>query len=715
MSLLDKNNSHSMGYNARNALVTLIQTNLSLFGREPTRSFLGMEALSDSRNAAAIHTATHEVVSLLKGSPEIAAWIESLSKNNTAGYLTGSETGMALGMEGLRTTWMADTYERIALSLKSQMNPHETVTKYNNVCPQDSNVLMAHSFGGSGSLAGLDTPNYAVGFGMESFDPAVHLDFIASSALINAQTAIPGGFEEVFFPTISLPPAQSGFDISVQVPKILITQFRNAESGAPFNLQKINLVEAAYNPAILTSNSIVIVPIATGADTPSQLVPQATVPSWPVEILGQTVQSRPIVFNEDVGLIELSTFAATLNNGVMDSTDALYTNVGIKDVYFMLTLTTGIGTTPVTVSAVIKNDVSNVVGTLLQQKTIGRQQSLQTVATIPLFINKDFIPVSGSSNAAIVAVLESLLGISAGTPFTIQGSVRLSAQADTEIGSMNVDESQPSIVAAYSGMTSGGGKTTYNIASLNSATVSASITMIGWTPSARRTNSNLRTNGTIIDANNIVNYRLPINVFPPFTARTPINQADQVTYETLGHVTSLWASGQCFEKLLQMESWLEVVSGTPMGVGTLTNICPIMGGEFVIPTYRADLVNLPELVNNWQSKDTLVNIRAAIQTALQCNSLQLYMDSGYSSALQMLLSDLDAYETIIVTDPMIAQYMMEAGDIRTFGDGRKYIVTKSNNMAVRGKIYYSFRLIGSSDLVHPMSFGCKLVSPNVTY
>jgi hypothetical protein len=481
-------------------------------------------------------------------------------------------------------------------------------------------------------------------------------------------------------------------------------------------LQKVNLVEASYNPAIMASNSIDIVPIATSATEPSQLTPESRVPAWDVEILGEKVKTRPIVFNEEVGLIELATFRGIENGGTMDTTDSLYTNIGIKTIFFELTVTTGKNTaTPVVKRAVIKNDVTNVVGTLLQQKTLGRPQGLQTTADVPMYISSDFIPVSGDTNADIISALRNILGLSAGAKFTVQGSVRLSSTADSEIGSMNVDQAQPKVVSVFGPIKSGQIPVTYDISALNTASTSVTITMDSWYPSAKRTNSNLRTNGTIIDASNVVNYRLPINVFPPFTARTALNTTDQVTFETLANVTQLWVSGQCVEKLIQMEDWLTEVSGTPMGVGVMTNQCPIMGGEFVIPTIRNDFVDLQALVKNWQSKDTLVNIRSAIQGSIMYNSLSLYMDSGYSSAMQMLLSDLDAYETIVVTDPLIAQYFMEPGDIRTFGDNRKYIITKSNNKDIRGKVYYSFRLVGSGDLVHPMTFGCRLQSPNITY
>ena len=700
---------------AKNAIKNIILTHGSLFGKKAADEFIGMEALTNKDQQGAIGATVEAVEQLLRSNGAIRDFVTSASNQISAGYLNQSQAIAAAGLENLKEDFRDSTFTRMALSILAHLNPAKTIQGYNKNCSRDGSFTLAHTFGGSGTLASLGDAHLVPSFGMESFDPAVHLDFIAASALINVQSEVPGGFEAVFFPTITLPPGQAGYDIQIQVPKILVTQFRNVSSGAPAVLQKINLVEAAYNPDILTSNAINIVPIATSPTLPAQLVPASLVPTETKNVLGNVVDTRPLIFNKSVPLIELSTFAAIENNGTPNFTDALYTNISIDDVWFKVDITTGIGTTPVTKSVVVKNKVKNYVGALLQQKPIGRVQALQTVTTLPLFLNDSFVPVSGDTNADFKALIQSVLGLSSTDKFTLNFEVRVSSEADTEIGNMNVDANEISLVSANGPTVSGGTDLVYDISAFNTSSVSLTVTPVGWYPDARRTNSNLRTNGTIVDANNIVTYRLPINTFAPFVARAPLNMTDQVTFETLGHLTNLWATGQCVNAMLQMQDWLKMVTGTPFGIGKMTNQCPIMGGEFVIPTYREDLVNLPVQVANFQSKDILVNIRSAIQAALMYNSLQLAMDCGYFPALQMLYADLDAYEVIAVTDPLTAQYLMEAGDTRTFGDNRKYIITKNINKNLMGKIYYSFRVTAQSDLAHPMSFGCKLVSPNITY
>lgn len=716
MALLGTSNKPTLFKGAKDALVHIMQTNKSVLNKDFAHAMIGIEALSDPSRGAEYVTGNQEVVNMLSANEQICQYVDKLADNMQTTILCGDQRKASVGLESLKQSFKEDTFQRIAMAVISQMNPAETIKRYSGNCPESADVRVAHTFGGFASLPGLDNPSLAPG--MLSFDPVQHLDFIAASALINAQTSTPGGFEEVFFPTISLPPAQSGFDVLVQVPKILQTRTRLTD-GNPLTLQKINLVEASYNPSVLNSNSIKIVPVVIDAVTPSQLCTAAQVANTTVQVLDTQVTTRPIVFNKSVGLIELSTIAAITNGAsALDTTDALYTNIGIENIYFRLSLVTGTGGTATTVAVTVKNNVKNVVGTLLQQKTLGRQQSFQTVTDVPLYYTNTSVSVGGNDStiAQFNTAVTSALGLTAGTSFTISSTVRISAQADTEIASMNVDATQATITGVFGDLVNGGVQPIYSLAAITTPNVAnMSISMIGWDVDARRTNSNLRTNGTIIDTNNNVFYRLAINLFPPFTARTPINQTDQITYEMFANVTNLWTNGQCVDKLLAAEDYLRLVSGTPMGVGTKTNQCPLMGGEFVIPTFREDNVDLATMVSNFQSKDTLANVRAAIQTSLMYVAAKLYMDSGYASALQVLLSDLDAYEVIIVTDPLIARYLMEPGDIRTFGDNVKYIITKSMNQNLRGKIYYSFRLMGNSDVVHPMTFGCKLVSPNVTY
>lgn len=723
MSILGQKNTRKTLYNnAKEAIKILLQTNPTVFEKGHTE-FLGLEALINKTNAPVIGDKVSVITKLLKSEPAIADYMDYLSKSSQVMVADKSTSQASISIESIRNDWKESNYDKMALNLMVAMDPKRVLQGYARQTPVIDNMFI--SGGGSGSLFGLES----LAAGNESFEQPYHLDFIAASSLINAQTSVPGGFMETWFSSVAIPPAQQGFDFEVQMAKILVTSQRlsndgtnTATYGNALNLQKINLVQAGETPLILNSNSIEVVPVAIDATNPPQLVPNATVPSWSVSIMGVPYNTRPIVFGKKVGLIELSNNPTIANGGPLNLTDMLYTNISIKDIYFRLNITyTPAGANaPVTKSAIYKNYVGNDVGCVLQQKTLGRPQALQTVTTTPLNISSQSSTVSGETAATMNGIITNILGAQAGTAFNLRGSFRLSAEADVEIGSISADANEPTLSDGWYPTADGTPSVLFSISPLNNGLTGASqvtttIDMVGYYPDARKTNSNLRINGTIIDPGNIVNYRLPINLYPPFTARVPINQMDQVTHETLMSVIELWVNGQAVDKLLSLEQQLNLITGIPIGLGTITNQSPLMSGEYVRPAYRTTNLNLPAIVNNFQSKNVLSDIRAAIQTAIMFNSMKLYMQCGYNLALQFLNNDLDAYETILVTDPYISQLLMEAGDIRTFGDQRKYVMTKSNNLAFRNKIYYSFRLVGGTDLVHPMNFGCTLVSPPVTY
>lgn len=590
-------------------------------------------------------------------------------------------------------------------------------------------------------------------YSIESFEETKSAQYLAATAVANSQAAIPGNFEETWFPQIMIPAGQSGYDVVVTVPKVLVSNLRNialdASGSAAFSMKKVSLLEAVYDPSILNSLATAIVPNPgwnSGAFT-AVLAPTAggssAVPTLAsgqtalqTTVAGNVVNTLPILFNTSVDLIAISNNQLLLSNGALDVTDALDPVVNIGSIIYGLQITSG-GGAPVVAGVIASQDISNQVGALLTQKPQGAVQSLQTVMTGYLYfsggytsaanLNSPVLTAGGGSSAstqfgasavAFAAQAESAWGITGGAGFTLVFSIQLSAEANTETGNMIVTiGGTPKLVQVQD---SAGNP--YPIAT--SGTYAWTLVPIGFLPKARRTNSNLRVNGTIIDPNTTVNYRLPIQLSAPFTSQAPINSNNNMPLEGLGHTTRLWIHGLCVTALTNMEAFLQTAWNLPMVVNTnslgSSNYfyeyqSPIMGGEFVIPYYITSKIDVAAMTTSLNSMDNLTNLRGALTSALTNLSSALAFYSGYIRALQMVIGDIDAYEVIVVTDPNIAIHLMEAGDTRTIGDNRSYVITKSNHKDIVGKMYFSFRMKGNTDEVHPLNFGTKLFSPALTY
>lgn len=544
------------------------------------------------------------------------------------------------------------------------------------------------------------------GYAMESFDPISIPKYLAATAVANAQAAISGGFEEVWFPQQIVPAGQNGVDVQITIPRVFTTTVRTGDGSTPYNLVKQSLVEAILDPSMLESEATTVVPYAIDATTPHALVLNSQIPTSNRIIDGITVPTRPILFGAEVDIIQLSNAPGLIKIGAFDETDSLDPIMNIGTIAYKLAITTGAtgGSAGTTITTYLEADISSQLGTLLTQVQAGQGQEYQTTSTIRLDINPDTInPVNGSNAATVRSTLEGILGIQSGTYFNITAKAKLSGNANIETGYFLVNANNATISHLYDA-----NKTEIALTPLSATGVTVAITPLGYLPNVRRTNSNLRQNGTIIDSNTLVTYRFPVNLSAPLISQAPIGAVNNVTLEGLGYAAKIRNNGRAVKALQNAETVLAGSNGIPAQ-------SPIIGAEFVIPTYRRNEIDVTEMVTTMNSKDSLVNLRGQLLAAMSNMVNEALVASHYLAALEMTSGDIDAFEIIVATSPEIAPHIWESGDIRTFGDNRKYIITKSNNKFFDGKIYISFRRSGRSDEVHPLDFGRMLVTPPITY
>lgn len=553
-------------------------------------------------------------------------------------------------------------------------------------------------------------------FALESFDPVTVQKYLPATAVANARAAILGDFEETFFPQQLVPAGQNGVDVYVTIPKVFTLTPRTSDAGGPYNIVKTSLIQAVITPSVLESNATTLVPYATGSTGPTSptdttvgtdpyLIAASVIPTTQVVVDGIAVNTRPIVFGKTVDIIQLSNAPGLITVGVLDETDALDPIVNVGKVFYDLTVTTPTGTAgaPVTISAVFSQDVSNQVGTLLTQVPAGRSQALQTTANVSLFINNSFQTISGTSATTIISTLESVLGLSAGAAFNLVATANLAAQADTELGNLLVNANQSPITAAY-----GPNNSPLPLTLLSGTNLSVTVTPLGYLPAARRTNSNLRQNGTIVDSNTTKTFRFPVNLSAPIISQSPIGGSTNTTLEGLSAAARIRQNGRAVVALQNAELALQTSNG-------ITAATPIIGSEFVVPTYVNKTLDVTQFVTTVNSQENLLNLRGALTSAITNAVNQLLIQSNYPAALELTTGSPDSFEIIVVTDQEIAPHIWESGDIRTFGDTRKYVITKSNNSFFKGKIYFSFRRSDRSDEIHPLDFGRMLVTPPLTY
>ena len=578
--------------------------------------------------------------------------------------------------------------EAAAMTIMVAGNPakyHQAMAKKPNA--PEGGVLVQPAVPGS---------DYSEDYSLEAFDPKSMDEFIAQSAYANAMAAIQGEFEETFFPTQVVPAGKDGVDIKIVIPKVFAGVTRSSD-GTCVDFQKESIINALIDSSILDKESTKIVPHATDATNPVGLVPAAVVPNASPVIDGVAVDTRPILFGSKVDLLALSSHPSLIASGVMDETDSLDDTINIGEVY--VSLDADGGAVAAQTGAVLKQDISGQIGALLTQTAEGSGRDYQSTFDGQVIISQGaaFVTANG---AATLTELEGAMGLAAGTAFSIVLDVELSAKANIETGCMTVYANAISIAHVYDAT-----GTEIDKAPIVAAT--DNIALVGYQPQARRTNSNLRTRGIIVDSTGSVTYRFPVPLGTPIISQQPIGEAVNTSTEGLAHTQRIRNNNNAVKAMLNMQSILQAGAGIPANN-------PAVGSEMVTPTIVEDTADVTALVATLSSKDSLDDLRGHLTAIVTNVANQLILKSGYLAALEFVTGNNKDFEVICVTDSHIASYLMESGDERTFGAGRNYVITQSLNSAIHGKIFISLRRSKRDDM-SPLDFGAHLYTPTITH
>ncbi len=630
---------------------------------------------------------THSVISL-----------ESIDENNRQEVYTTLESLKGeLRKSGLMSMLECKDEDQIDIALEAAAY---TILGSDNVSSYFGKAQFTNvntSFDGQQGVVVMPNDINGTNYSLESFDPATFPIYLAATAVANAQMSVAGGFEEVWFPTQLVSAGESGVDLTINIPKVFQLTRRNTD-GTPVDFKKRSIIDTIIDPSILESEATTIVPYVTDATTPTYLVPNAQVPTTVRVVDGVSVNTRPILLSKTVDLISASNAPGLITVGVLDETDSLDPIMNIGTLFFKLDISDGTNTYASYLSA----DISAQPGALLTQVQAGRNQKYQTTCEASLVLSHNLTVLNGDTAANVKATFRTILGLSGTDHFNVVVTTDLSANGDTELGTFIVNANNTKIVKYYNATGVDSPLTPFSAAG-----VVCTVTPLGYYPLARRTNSALRQNGTIIDANVPFTLRYSIPLSAPIISQTPINTNNIVTLETLGRAGKIRTNGRCVKALEILENNLISETGIPA-------YSPIAGALYVKPTYVQKDLDVQTLVTNLNSRDSLFNLRGSLVAAMTNMTNELLIKSGYLAGLEFSEEDIDNFEIIVATDVEIYPHIMMPADIRTLGDQREYKITKSNNKFFTGKIYMSLRRKNRSDKIHPLDFGRLLMTPSLT-
>lgn len=535
----------------------------------------------------------------------------------------------------------------------------------------------------------------------EAYDERDNRNAQLYSIIYNLLASRQDDFGETFFPTIVVNPNEVGVTLSAKL-FYVFNDFKRSVTGSLANYARKSVIRAYADAEILKNELTRAIPVLRDGggqdDNTDKFVPVADVPAWNVAVGNSiTVQTGAVKVDTKIDLIGISQTNELLNSGIMGPSDALDTYIKLEAVFVKFTDGTN--------TDVVRIAVDEKPGSTFTYAPQGNyRRMLLAMDSDALVLDADTKDVTGAAPAS----LPELATHKARIQLSISGNVSL------DKGDCLVSGGTMGLVALRNAGDMLVGGATFNTL----AGKVAAAEVIGYTITAFRANSNIRQRGQLLDSQ--VEYRvIPVPYRSPLSIIMPVVNAtgdDNSALQTLITTTGIRVSNEAVSSLLRAQASLKSYSPVADANGDLPEI-NAFGHLYVKPIYFEDSVALPVTVDSLKSHEKIKDIRAALVEKIRYFANEMYRSSEYKAAAAVLTGNTGFKPTILVgTDPVIYNYLMADGDLRTLGETFDVRVVSTLDHRVSGKIFLSFGVFDSARNtgINPLNFGNMLWSPELT-
>ena len=531
---------------------------------------------------------------------------------------------------------------------------------------------------------------------LESYDEKENRAAAVYTVAYNLQAARQDAFGEAFYPTVVVAPDQQGYHIHINLVN-LINGVRRKATGELENWNRHNIVNVIRNPGLINSTSTKIVPVFR-AGNESKFVDAAILTPAATEVNGESVQTSALAIGKVFDLIDLSQTDLQLDQGHMDETDSIDTDILMKSIVVKVG------------DDVLKFPTTHLPGAQFHYPVQGDQQRMDVrLETDALSIGKNTKLVDGSALGDLAPIVTGDLVVYVKT--TVTGSV-VRDKGETEVNASAVRVVK--IIDA-----------TGDVHLPSSPAMAAIVALfdnaqvIGYELDARRTNLNRRSIGQMLETRQDVQaYAVPL--LSPFTVKRPQGLQDTTDASDLASLVTLtraMASGMAVEELFKAAETLKALvkeGRRPIGDNLM-----VLGiaRHLITAHYEYAKIEVDAQVQTRNSAELAANIQATMINVVRDMVFRAYQMSGYKAAADMLAGGESAKPVVIIgCDQTTGRYLQIAGDLRTIGGGFDEVqIVDTQNEKMKGKIFITFGVKGAADgIPHPLHFGNMAWKPEVT-
>ena len=534
----------------------------------------------------------------------------------------------------------------------------------------------------------------------EAYDERENRNAQMNSIVFNLLASRQDDFGELFFPTIIVSPNEVGITLAVKL-FYVYNDFKRSATGALANYNRKNIIRAYADTSILKNELTRGVPVrrASGADANTdKFVDVALVPGWAEDLgTGVVVETAALKVDTKVDLIGISQTNELLASGLAGPTDALDSYVRLKDIF--VKFTDGVDTD------IVRIHVADLPPSTFTYAPQGNsRRMILTMDTDSVVLSAETTKVNG----APLEVLTELASHNARLSLNITGSAVL----DKNEGVVNRGS-----LALTTLRTAAGGMLVSGATFNDMAAKVATAEVLGYSLEFYRANSNLRQRGQLVDTQTeyrVINvpWRSPLGVLSPVGRATA---EDTTALQTLVNTAGMRVSNDAVRALLRAQQTMASYKNVADASGNLPEMTAI-GHYYVNPVYMHEVVSLPGSIDSLKSHERIKDIRAALVEKLRYMANEMYRRSEYKAAATVLTGNATSKPTVIVgTDPVLHNYLIADGDLRTLGETFDVRLVSTLADEVKGKIFISFGVFdqGRNTSVNPLNFGNMLYTPEM--
>ena len=591
------------------------------------------------------------------------------------------------------------TAGRIAASLAA--NPTSYAARISNLAAPVATGSDPKSFD-SASMGLEDLADVAMIAGEisnEAYDGQKLNNAIYFSIAYNVGATRQDEFAEAFFPTITIDPAQSGINVSIDCATIF-NEYNRLTSGKTEKgqFERIPVVKSIFNEQLFTSDRHRLVPVFRTGENEDQFVKEG---KYTETVTGKDITTAPLAFGKTIDIIGISQTDEQIAKGVADNTDALDRTINLKKVYFDLDNEVHVFDASI---YAYHNFVYN-------PQNHHKDSVLNFRANVAFNISTD--TQADGTTSAVWQVQAATYN-----DYKVIYDVQVVGNANTFNGTVELNGVKMEVVEIRNA--AGQVVATSDAAYTAIEGVAKQAKLTGYVLEASRTNSNIRTRGVLVTNDRWeyiynVPFRSGISaLYPTVTVNGDDNDANSVSNQIL--LAGIIISNSAVKTLDDYATAMNVASAN--GLMEVGEYASGIAQKLVEPYFNTQSFDLSSVVDSLNSATRLDDIRAALVNVIKNECVNMYLQSNYGVANDVVRGNVGGKIAVIIgTDPMLKSLLVKDDDVFAIDSTFEAHVVATKNPKVSGRIFVTFGVFDANrnSAPNPLNFGNNVWAPTISY